>query len=349
MIGMHIDRFLASVLAVCGCLQIVHAQTPERLFYYIDDSYETLVEQIGQIDVIAPVVYNVDEDGVVWGSPDPRVLELARAHDVGVMPLIHNPGFDQEMLTEMLADDEARARAVESMLDECRRYGYMGIQFDFENININDKDAFTSFYQETAHALRPAGFMLSIAVVHRPEKYPGPTKYFKWLFKNWRAAYDLPALAEAGDFISVMTYSQHTRRTPPGPNAGIPWVEQNIEYFLQSVPPEKLSLGIPVTTQHWSTLHDNEQYVANARSWSQTLKHPQVMNLLDRYNAEPIWLEDQGVSYAFFENGGLFEWVFIEDAASFRRKLELVKERSLRGFSVWVLGFEDPAIWDSIR
>jgi spore germination protein YaaH len=110
----------------------------------------------------------------------------------------------------------------------CKKFGYRGIQFDFENLH-NDKEAFTQFYAETAKALHAAGFQLSIAVVHRPEKYPGPTKYFKWLYKNWRAGYDLKALAEIGDFISIMTYSQRTRRTPPGPNAGIPWVRKNIE------------------------------------------------------------------------------------------------------------------------
>ena len=147
-------------------------------------------------------------------------------------------------------------------------------------------------------------------VVHRPEKYPGPTKYFKWLFKNWRAGYDLKALAEIGDFISVMTYSQHTRRTPPGPNAGIPWVKKNIAYFLTQVPPEKLSLGIPVVSQHWYTAQDDEKYLANARSWSEGLSYKEALALTERFNAKIAWIDEQLVPFTFFENGGLFEYIF---------------------------------------
>jgi spore germination protein YaaH len=47
--------------------------------------------------------------------------------------------------------------------------------------------------------------------------------------------------------------------------------------------------------------------------------------------------------------GGLNEWLFLEDARSFKAKLELAKEKKVRGFSVWVLGPEDPAIWDVLR
>jgi spore germination protein YaaH len=319
----------------------------ERLFYYIDQerSLESLRANIGKIDVIAPGIYNVDEDGVVWGGVDQRVIDLAAEHGVAVMPLIANPGFEQDMLSSFLGDEEARARALNTFLVECRKHGYAGMQFDFENLNINDRDAFTAFFEETAEAFHAEDLKLSIAVVHRPEESPGPTKYFKWLHKNWRAGYDLPALAEAADFISIMTYSQHTRRTPPGPNAGIPWMVKNIDYFLESVPPEKLSLGIAVTTQHWST-EQGDEYVANARSWSKSLAHSEAMSVAERYGAEWIWLDDHKVAYSFFSNGGLFEWIFLEDARSFVHKLDLARRRGLRGFSVWVIGYEDPGIWD---
>lgn len=329
----------------------VRAQQPlERLFYMVDSesSFSSLQQNIDRISIVAPVAYNVDEDGVVWGGVDPRVMDLAREHGVHVLPLIHNPKFNQEMLTSLLMSDSARARAIASLVEECRTHGYYGIQFDFENLHINDRDRFTSFYRETADALHAAGFKISIAVVHRLEEYPGPTQYFKWLHKNWRAGYDLKALAEAGDFISVMTYSQHTRRTPPGPNAGIPWVKDNITYFLRHVPAARLSLGIPVVSQHWWTDQNSDLYHVDARSWSRALRYREARSLLERHGGEMSWLEEQGAPFAFFENGGVFEWIFFEDARSFGRKLDLVRENDLRGFSVWVLGHEDPEVWDQL-
>ena len=47
--------------------------------------------------------------------------------------------------------------------------------------------------------------------------------------------------------------------------------------------------------------------------------------------------------------GGVYEWVFLEDARAFKAKLDLAKEKKLRGFSVWVLGTEDEKIWDVLK
>ena len=47
--------------------------------------------------------------------------------------------------------------------------------------------------------------------------------------------------------------------------------------------------------------------------------------------------------------GGINEWLFLEDVRAFKAKLDLVKEKKLRGFSVWVLGPEDERIWDLLK
>jgi len=44
------------------------------------------VKHIDQIAVLAPQVYTVDSLGIVWGSVDRRVQDLARRHGVKVIP-----------------------------------------------------------------------------------------------------------------------------------------------------------------------------------------------------------------------------------------------------------------------
>lgn len=328
------------------------AQDPiQRLFYYYDspEGWESLRQNIDQISIIAPGRYSVDEDGIVWGDVDARVIGLAREHGVPVMPLVVNPGFDQEVLHRFLVNDAARERAVRSLVELCERNGYAGIQVDFENLSINDRDAFTRFYRELAAALHGGGYQISAAVVHRPDELPGPTQYHKWLFRNWRAGYDLQALGEIGDFISVMSYNQHTRRTPPGPQHGIPWMRDVAEHFLQYVPAEKLSLGIITSGMHWYTSQEDRITPEMARSYSAGVSYPRAMGLIERHGARLRWDEEQQVAYTYFSNGGTFEWVFVEDARSFAPRVGLVDEYGLRGFSVWVLGSEDPEIWTVLR
>jgi hypothetical protein len=86
-----------AVIAAAASVSPAVGQDGERLFYHVDnqDAYESLVANIDRIDVIAVSAYYVEEDGVVWGSVDPRVLALAREHGARVIPLLVNRGFSR--------------------------------------------------------------------------------------------------------------------------------------------------------------------------------------------------------------------------------------------------------------
>jgi spore germination protein YaaH len=40
------------------------------------------------------------------------------------------------------------------------------------------------------------------------------------------------------------------------------------------------------------------------------------------------------------------EWIFFTDLRTFKDRYELVQKNGLQGFCSWVLGEEDPAIWN---
>jgi spore germination protein YaaH len=230
-------RPLTLIFAFCAVL----AAQPKTLFYMNDSpaSIRSFQANAERIDVIAPTVYSVDAAGLVWGKPDSRVLETARKFHVAVMPLIVNPGFKQDMTHALMTSVEARKRMNATLLAECRKYGYYGIQFDFENVNYLDRDLLTAMVQETSAALGREGFKLSIATVPNEGDEPGKSDYTRWVFQNWRGAFDLKKLAPYVDFVSLMTYDQHTRNTPPGPVAGMQWVERLVAYAESQMPKEK--------------------------------------------------------------------------------------------------------------
>ncbi|MGQ0813612.1 MAG: glycosyl hydrolase family 18 protein [Gemmatimonadota bacterium] len=349
---MRIELRIATVLLAlaAGGTAVSQAQGFERIFYYVDreDAYNSFVQHASQISVIAPSSYGVDEQGIVWGDVDPKVLELSRHHNVRVMPLLVNRPFDKDLLHQLLSSPAARARAIASMVELSKRHDYWGMQIDFENVSIDDRDALTSFYREAANAMHAAGRIISIAVVHRPEEVAGVSQYHAWMMADWRGGYDLKALADAGDFISVMSYSQHTRRTPPGPSSALPWAEDVVDYFLKFMPAGKLSLGIPVGSMHWYTSQEDRITPELARSYSQNVSYNWARHLAERNGAQLTWHDEHKVSYTFYPVAGTFEYLFVEDARSFAAKLDLMRRKNLRGFSVWVLGPEDPNIWKEL-
>ena len=336
---------LQFVLLATAIATRLPAQKLEALWYSVDreESTQSFLAHADQVSIVAPQVFSIDTLGVIWGSVDPRVVSRAHEKRVKLVPLVMNPGFDQPTIHRILTAPDIRRRAIDNLVALCTRNHFDGLQFDIENVNIADKDALTSFMRESAEALHRARCTVSAAVVPRTSDDPGPTSFHRWIFENWRGAYDYKALADALDFISFMTYAQHTGGTTPGPVAGYTWMEDALRYVLSlGVPPEKISLGIPSYSDWWYPTYDAQ---AGSRMRGSDISYATAKGLLTRYGAKPVWDDREKVAYAFWDNAGVNEFLWMEDARSFAAKVELVRKYKLRGYSVWVLGTEDPKVW----
>ena len=324
------------------------AQQLEALWYSTgnETSIQSFLANADHISVVAPQVFAMDRTGTIRGHVDPRVVAAARANHVKLVPLVMNPGFDQPTIHRVLTVRAAREAAVANLASLCRDNHFDGIQFDFENVHVNDKTAFTSFVKESADALHAVHCTLSAAVVPRTSDDPGTGSYRKWMFDNWRGVYDYKALADAMDFISYMTYAQHTGGSTPGPVAGYPWMEEALKFVLSTgVPPEKISLGIPSYSDWWYPVYETK---TGSRMRGTDISYARVTELVTKYSLHPTWDDQAKASYAMWPNAGVYEHLWIEDARTFEAKLELVRKYKLRGYSVWVLGTEDPALWRTV-
>jgi len=322
-------------------------QRPFETLFYLrnnDAAIRSFAGNAEHITIIGPQTFSVRADGELRGQVDPRILDIARAHGVRVMPLFLNPGFDQTQAHALLDDPAARRRAVRTMVDLAVEQGFWGWQFDLENIHVSFRDRLTVFYREAAEALHAAGKTISIAVVPT-DRAAGTDPFSTYMQENWRDSFDVAALAEIGDFVSWMTYAQHAGGTTPGPVAGLPWMREMMDWVLaQGVPPEKISLGVPSYSDHWMPTWDENN---GARVRGRDISFERANRLASDAGAEWIWLPEQGVHYAFWQRNVTFDWLFLEDARSFGLKLGLLDEYAgLHGISVWVLGTEDPAIWE---
>jgi spore germination protein YaaH len=338
------------VVVVLSCLAstVAPAQRLEAIWYLRGErSIQAFIRHADQITIVSPQNHQMDSTGVITGQIDPRVIRTAREKGVKIHPLVMNPGFDQPSIHRVLTNPDARARALRSLAAFCRDNKFDGIQFDFENFHVSMKDAFTSFAREAADSVHRAGCQLSAAVVPRFTETPGTNSYDKWIHENWRAAFDYKALADTLDFISYMTYAQHTGGSPPGPVAGYPWMKACLEYLLSlGVPPSKISLGLAGYSDWWYPEYDDRN---GSRLRGSDISYEEAMRILDSAGVTPKWDDVQKSPFAMWEEQGVFRHAWLEDARAFMAKLELVRTHKLRGFSVWLLGDEDPAVWDALR
>lgn len=341
-------RSLVIVTVMMALAGPAGAQRLESLWYLRgEESIQAFIARADQITIVAPQVFQMDSTGRIRGQVDPRVMATAREKGVEVHPLVMNPGFDQPAIHRVLTNPEARTQALRSLAALCRDNRFDGIQFDFENFHVRHKDDFTSFTREAVDSVHRAGCQLSAAVVPRFNEDPGTNSYDRWIYENWRAAFDYKALADTLDFISFMTYAQHTGGSPPGPVSGLPWMKACLEYVLSlGVPTSKISLGLAGYSDWWYPAYDDTN---GSRLRGDDISYLRAMEILDSAGVKPKWDDVQKAPYAMWESRGVFRHMWLEDARAFMTKLALVRQHKLRGFSVWLLGLEDPATWKALR
>jgi spore germination protein YaaH len=325
------------------------SQVPESIWYIRNNAegIRSFEANASRVSIIAPQVYSVDSMGNIRGGTDPRIVDIARRNNVKLMPLVMNPGFDLAILHRVMTNTAARARTASEMARICRTERVYGLQLDFENIHVSDRDAFTVFAREIADSVRKAGCGISAAVVPRTDDSRGVLPYHNWMYDYWRGAYDFKALAESLDFISYMTYAQHAGGSTPGPVGGYPWMDASLQYVLKlGIPANKISLGIPGYSDYWFP-HYNPR-TGDARTRGDDIGYTELMKVITAAGGKPVWHPEQKAWYAMWERHGVFEHAWIEDARAFREKLKLVQQHKLRGYSVWLMGLEDPATWKSL-
>ncbi len=358
---MRSHRLLVTILLLAG-MCLAAPQKPSRkpkpalstLMYLVNrpESISSFGAHAGQVSIIAPQCFSMDADGFVMGEVPPAVAETARQHKVALMPLVVNRGFNQPLMHSVLDDPARRARAIRYLLYYALRDGYIGFQFDYENISYTYRDKFTAFFQEAARAFHRHGLLLTAAVVgktsdERPAN--GSSGY-----DNWSGVYDYPALARHADFLSIMAYPQHGAFSDPGPIAGLPWVGQIVDFTLAQMPARKVSLGVPLYGHRWTALKQGEVAPAAFQDQGEAKKkwknsgaaYPRLAAELA--SSAPIWDAEQQSARLEFLEAEQQTVIWYEDVRSLAPKLQLTAQRRLSGISAWVLGQEDPAVWDAI-
>ena len=242
---MMMKRFAGLLLALSMVCTPAMAKNPTALFYLMSTQKSTkaFMANVDKIDVVVPTWYGVDQNGLVSGTPNAYVYVIAKQKKLRVMPIL-SMTTGRDGFHKLMHDEDAKKRMIASLLIHGKKNGCYGFKFDFENIAWTDRDAYTLMVKQTADALHKAGLTMSVAVVPNAPGYAEGGPFSKWMWEYWRGAYDLKALGQAVELVSLMTYDQHTRWTTPRPVDGMVWMKKHLDYALTQVPKNKLSLGI---------------------------------------------------------------------------------------------------------
>lgn len=318
----------------------------EALWYYTETprSRESFFKHADKIDILGPQTYVLGMNGEITSYMKQDVLDHAKSKGVKVMPLLANTDgkmFYRKTIDNLLINKENWNKVYRYMSDEAKKNGYIGWQLDLENIASERGDLFTQFVKFLNDKFKQDGLMLSIAIVAKTSD--NEKDYSRAFWNNWAGAYDYRALAANSDFLSIMAYDQWDST---GPVATLPWQKRVLDYTLKNVPKEKISFGIP--TYGWAYRKGEKKHfiMINYPFTFTKLNHfdkSDPKNMTTGSGTSKSW---GNISWVSYNQWGKNYTIWYEDKNSFKAKYDQIKDLSIRGYSAWVLGDEDPQIWD---
>ncbi|WDV47353.1 glycosyl hydrolase family 18 protein [Clostridiaceae bacterium M8S5] len=292
------------------------------------------MEKIEGLDVICPTWFSIDnEDGFI---KDKASLQYSReAHRVGykIWGLVDN-SFNPDMTAKILNNSLKREKVINKIIEFARKYELDGINIDFENVYLKEKDMLTQFMKEFYPICKENNLKLSIDVTPKSKS------------ENWSMFYDRSKLGEVVDYMILMAYDEHWKSCPTsGSVASLPWVERGLENLMTMVDKKKIILGVPFYTRLWKEINQDGKIKTSAKDYSMHT----IEKILQEKEIKIVWDEESKQDYIEFVEDDKTYKVWLENSKSMEKRIELVRKHDIKGVASWRKGFEKKEIWRVIN
>ncbi|MCD1261072.1 SH3 domain-containing protein [Paenibacillus athensensis] len=288
------------------------------------------------LNVVSPTWFSLaDEKGNIKNLADAAYAKWAHNRGYQVWALFSN-GFEPDRTAAALATYDTRINIIKQLLGFAKVYNLQGINIDFENVYLKNKDDLVQFVREMTPLMHEQGLVVSIDVT------PKSTN------EMWSLFYDRPALSQIVDYMMIMTYDEYWATSPKaGSVSSLPWMENSVRRLLDTdkVPASKLVLGIPFYTRQWTEETKNGKTTVS----SKTLSMEGAQAIIKEKKLTPVFAPEAGQNYVEYEESGKLIRIWLEDDTSMKARIALANKYNLAGIATWRRGFEQPAIWDVIQ
>ena len=151
---------------------------------------------------------------------------------------------------KMLASPSLRSGFVTAAVQFVQKYGFDGLDLDYEFPTPADKPHFTAWVRELKAAFEPHGLLLTSAVTAGISKID--------------EGYEVPAVAASLDFINVMAYDLHgsweatadhhapLKDRPSDKGSGLDVQSAMGHWMKRGAPAAKLAMGVPLYGRSWT-------------------------------------------------------------------------------------------------
>ena len=287
-----------------------------------------LQEAGSRINVISPTWIQIsDEKGNYVNYSDEEYIRKAHEAGLKVWACVDNfnqtGGFKDFSTKTYFASAASRRDFIDRLMKDAERYGYDGINLDFESLPADAGESYTQFFRELSVECHKAGIVLSI------------DNYVPYGFNDF---YNLDEQGVFADYTVIMLYNEHTYEA--GSVASLPYTQYGITETKKEVPSERVIAALPLYTRVWS--------VKGGETTSESMGMDRSLEYLEEKGITTEWDEAAGQNYGEYTEGDTVQMIWVEDRDSVREKLAFIKQQELGGIAFWRLGYASEDFWKKL-
>ena len=286
-----------------------------------ENGFKSLKVRKDIIREVNPVLYGLNNDGTLLNRKPTEealknFLQYCKSEGIKVLPTVGS--YDFRIMRSVMQSDLYIDRNVQEIINEIKKYGYDGIDIDYEKIRTSEREGYLAFLRKLKDELEKIDKELSVTVFAKTRDNTQDTLF----------AQDWVEIGKIADRVKIMAYDYTLQTsTIPGPIGPINWIEDVLTYANGKIPKEKTFLGIHLYAYLW------KEEKASALTYSAVLNI--LKSVKGGYNTEI------GEGYAEYKcSDGSRCVLFYQTPEGVKERINIAKKHNLAGVSYWRLGGE---------
>jgi spore germination protein YaaH len=266
---------------------------------------------------------------------------LNAAHLGGVRVALAATNFGGKCNSAILRSPERRQTLIKELVSAVAMRDADGVHVDFESVCGADRDNLVLFMTDLSAAFHKAFVETEVSMA-----IPAV---------DWSHAYDVVELAKVCEYLILMGYDFHYRRSDrAGAVAPLAGGELNITravctYLDQSLPSGQLVLGVPYYGYSWPTDGCTRCCRTTGPADSKPVKYSSHKSMT--LEQESFWDNNTSSPWYIYRLEDQWHQAWFDDSTSLSMKYRLVDSLSLGGVSIWALSYDYPEseLWKCLR
>jgi peptidoglycan-N-acetylglucosamine deacetylase len=317
------------------------ATRPLSVGFYVswdENSRPSLAQHIDQLDVVSPQwIFLNGSLGPVTVTSDPQAEAIIASakNSPSVLPSItnaHDGLFDGPMANALLLNSAARTALVTNLVNLAKNHGYGGYVFDLENLSPQALAQYPGLVAQARAALKPLG---------REVWVTAPFANPEWNPKTFQ---------QVSDTVVLMAYDEHWGGEAgqgggePGPPASQDWYEKNLAKDAAQLDPAKMVIALGDYGYDWTLDKSGKAISGAAENFYDATR--------DAHDSDAsVSFDDDALNptFGYINDDGSKHVVWFLDASTVFNQVKVGDDYRPRGYALWRMGDEDPAVWNYFR